>query len=149
MEDRTAAAATRHRTARRRPKELVAAVLVGVSLAGAPWAWARVPGPTGRAVESDARAMFEYATTCRVAGAGAGDHVTYRTEDGTAVAGADYSPTSGWLDYRGGTVYVPLIDDADVEADETVRIVFQYSGFGTCDHPLESRGRADDRRRRR
>ena len=49
--------------------------------------------------------------------------VNYATSDGTAVAGADYTATSGTLTFAAGetskTVHVPIIDDSHDEGEET------------------------------
>ncbi len=53
--------------------------------------------------------------------------IDFATVDGTAVAGVDYQPVSGTLDFVVGqlskTVIVNLIPDAEVEPDETYRLV--------------------------
>ena len=50
------------------------------------------------------------------AASGAAVTVSYRTEDGTAVAGSDYTSTSGMLRFEAGetskTIAVPTIEDA-------------------------------------
>ena len=61
--------------------------------------------------------------------------VDYRTEDGTATAGADYTETSGTLTFAPGetekTVSVPIVDD-DVEDDgETVTLVLSNASGAT------------------
>jgi hypothetical protein len=47
----------------------------------------------------------------------------YRTEDGTATAGADYTAVSGSKTIAAGqmstTIDVPIFGDTDVESDET------------------------------
>ena len=52
--------------------------------------------------------------------------VDYATADGTAVAGSDYTSTSGTLTIAAGslsgTITVPVLDDALVELDETFRL---------------------------
>lgn len=93
-------------------------------------------------VDEDAGEVWiRYDSTCgKVAdgsGAGIGDYVEYRTEDGTARAGTDYTSASGKLNHYGGYVQLRVISDAEVEGDETVRIIFTYQGVGTCDHPFE------------
>ena len=49
--------------------------------------------------------------------------VDYSTSDGTALAGQDYTSTSGTLTFAGGetskTIQVPIADDATTESDET------------------------------
>ena len=52
--------------------------------------------------------------------------VEYATADGTATAGADYTAASGQLAFAAGdttgTVSVPVTDDSDTEADETLTL---------------------------
>ena len=52
--------------------------------------------------------------------------VRYATSDGTAIAGADYTETSGMLSFAAGetakTVSVPVIDDAHDESIETLTL---------------------------
>lgn len=49
--------------------------------------------------------------------------VDYETSDGTAIAGQDYTATSGTLTFANGetskTIQVPILDDATTEPDET------------------------------
>ena len=61
--------------------------------------------------------------------------VDYRTEDGTATAGSDYTETSGTLTFAPGedkkTVSVPITDD-DVEDDgETFTLVLSNASFAS------------------
>ena len=61
--------------------------------------------------------------------------VDYRTEDGTATAGSDYTETNGTLTFAPGedkkTVSVPIIDD-DVEDDgETFTLVLSNASFAS------------------
>ncbi|NQT73899.1 MAG: hypothetical protein HQ553_14215 [Chloroflexi bacterium] len=52
--------------------------------------------------------------------------VNYVTSDGTAIAGSDYTATSGTSSFAAGdtskTFTIPIIDDITVEADETVSL---------------------------
>lgn len=64
-------------------------------------------------------------TVNRIGGSNGLASADYATSDGTATTGVDYSPVSGtlaWLD--GDTLSkiftIPIIDDLDVEADETI-----------------------------
>ena len=70
--------------------------------------------------------------------------VSYSTEDGTAMAGSDYAPTSGRLRFEAGetvrTISVGVLDDDTVEPEErfTVRLrnptgarITDGTGFGT------------------
>ena len=80
-------------------------------------------------------------TLTRAGGTGASS-VTFQTQDGTATAGSDYVATTSKVSFAGGlttqTVTVSLIDDQDVEGDETFAAVLSPavnaiigSGFGT------------------
>jgi hypothetical protein len=57
--------------------------------------------------------------------------VDYATVDGTAIAGQDYTATSGTLTFNGGetskTFQVPITDDAPNEPDETFTIILRHS----------------------
>ena len=59
--------------------------------------------------------------------AGVAVTVDYATADGTAVAGQDYTATSGSLNFAPGetqkTIPVTLLDDTDVEGDETFDVI--------------------------
>ena len=61
--------------------------------------------------------------------------VAYATNDGTATAGEDYTPTSGRLDFQPGeiskTVSVPVLDDAHDEGEETVSFVLWMANGAT------------------
>lgn len=71
--------------------------------------------------------------------------ISYSTEDGTAVAGDDYVATFGQIHFvrrsRTAYIFVPVIGDELVEADETFRVVLQpatladiwrYTGVGAA-----------------
>ena len=51
---------------------------------------------------------------------------TYRTADGTASAGSDYTATEATVTFPAGTltaeVSVPILDDTDIESDETLTL---------------------------
>ena len=91
---------------------------------------ATVPGPARIRVE-DARAKegkdasLDFAVTLSRAASGPVS-VDYATADGTAVAGADYTATSGTLTFAPGetekTVSVALLDDAIDEGKETFKL---------------------------
>jgi hypothetical protein len=66
-------------------------------------------------------------TVNRVNGTQGAVEVNYATSNGTATASSDYTAASGtlsWSDAEGGakTFTVPIIDDSDVEGDETVNL---------------------------
>ena len=64
--------------------------------------------------------------------------VNFQTVDGTALAGSDYTSTSGTLSFNGTlgdteVISVPITDDAIVESDETFTIQLTGSSDGTVD----------------
>ena len=87
---------------------------------------ATVPGPVkikvqgGKAREGKDAGLAFAVTLSRAAGAPVS--VDYATKDGTAVAGSDYTATSGTLIFAAGetakTVSVPILDDAHDEGKE-------------------------------
>ena len=91
---------------------------------------ATVPGPPGLGV-ADARvqegpgAVLDFVVTLSRAPFGAVT-VAYATSDGSAVAGADYTETSGTLTFAAGetekTVAVPVLDDGVDEGEETMTL---------------------------
>ena len=64
--------------------------------------------------------------------------IDYATQDGSAVAPSDYTPTSGtltWADGEGGTKFIPvnLVEDGFAEGDESFTIALsnaQGAGLG-------------------
>ncbi|NLG22605.1 MAG: hypothetical protein GX555_14385, partial [Actinomycetales bacterium] len=60
--------------------------------------------------------------------------VDYATSDGTATAGADYTATSGTLTFPAGSTSqsftVPILEDTDVEGDETVNLTLSNPAGG-------------------
>jgi glucose/arabinose dehydrogenase len=68
-------------------------------------------------------------TVTRTGGLASGVAVGYRTENGTASAGVDYTARSGTLVFAGGvasmTFAVPLLDDTVHEANETVTLILE------------------------
>lgn len=63
------------------------------------------------------------------------DYLEYRTEDGTAKAGADYTSVSGTLTSPPFEVEVPILDDSLFEGNETVRVIvsqFTFPGAPVC-----------------
>ena len=65
-------------------------------------------------------------TVVRVGGTNGNLSVDYATADGTAIAGQDYTATSGTLNFTSGetskTIQVPILDDAVTEQDENFTI---------------------------
>lgn len=55
--------------------------------------------------------------------------IDYATIDGTAIAGQDYTATSGTLTFNGGetskTIQIPILDDAVTEPDETFTVALR------------------------
>ena len=70
-----------------------------------------------------AKVAFQVSLSRAFTSAGHRVTVDYATSDGTAVAGADYTATSGTLTFAAGetvkTVNVPIIDDSHDEGEET------------------------------
>ena len=104
---------------------------------------ASVPGPDSAAVlpvlsVADARAAegsnLGFAVTLDPA---ATEEITvdYATSDGTATSGADYTAATGTLTFAAGetskTVSVPLLRDADTEADETLTLTLSGASGAT------------------
>ncbi|MEN1727948.1 MAG: Calx-beta domain-containing protein, partial [Pseudomonadota bacterium] len=72
----------------------------------------------------------------RVGGTQGAVSVDYSTSDGTAMAGSDYSSTSGTLNWADGdgaakSFDVMVIDDATPESDETVNLTLSNPGGGS------------------
>lgn len=65
--------------------------------------------------------------------------VNYATSDGTATAGSDYTASSGTLSFADGetskTFTIPLLDDAIVEAAETINITLSSPTGGSLGSP--------------
>ncbi|MGX1930851.1 beta strand repeat-containing protein [Flagellimonas sp. 2504JD4-2] len=64
--------------------------------------------------------------------------VNFQTVDGTALAGSDYTSTTGTLNFDGtvgdtDTITVPITNDSTVETAETFTIQFTSSSDGTVD----------------
>ena len=99
-----------------------------------------IPGPPGLSV-ADARVdentgdPVEFAVTL---GRASGEAVTvdYATSDGTAVAGSDYTDTSGTLTFAAGetakTVSVPVLQDAHDEGEETFTLTLSNPSGGNA-----------------
>ena len=99
-----------------------------------------IPGPPGLSV-ADARAYeaagaaVEFPVTLGRA-SGATVTVDYATGDGTAVAGEDYTETTGTLTFRPGetakTVSVPVLDDGHDEGEETFTLTLSNPAGGNA-----------------
>ena len=99
-----------------------------------------IPGPPGLSV-ADARvyeadgATVDFAVTLGRA-SGATVTVDYATGDGTAVAGEDYTATSGTLTFAPGetakTVPVPVLNDAHDEGEETFTLTLSNPQGGNA-----------------
>ncbi|MEX0363209.1 MAG: Calx-beta domain-containing protein, partial [Allomuricauda sp.] len=100
------------------------------------------PGPTVTiadvAVDEDAgNALFTVTHT--VVDASGPFTVNFQTVDGTAIAGSDYTSTTGTLSFNGtmgdsNLIVVPITDDAVIENDETFTIEFTASSDGAVDY---------------
>ncbi len=68
-------------------------------------------------------------------GAGESVVVGYQTQDGSAVAGSDYTTTAGTLTYTQGqtqkTVSVPIVDDATAEGTESFSLLLTSAATST------------------
>jgi hypothetical protein len=68
-------------------------------------------------------------TVLRTGGATGNVSVDYLTQDGTAIAGQDYTSASGTLTFAGGetskTFQIPIADDATTEPDETFSVALR------------------------
>ena len=66
-------------------------------------------------------------TVLRTGGTAGSLTVDYATANGTAIAGQDYTSTSGTLTFGAGetskTIQIPILDDATTEVDETFTVV--------------------------
>ncbi len=89
--------------------------------------------------ESAARAVV---TVRRTGGTAGNATVGYRTLDGTATGGADYTTTSGTLVFGLGvlsrTFSVPLLRDTAIEGDEVVLLALHSPGSGGVLGPLSA-----------
>ena len=78
-------------------------------------------------------------TVLRTGGASGTLTVDFATADGTAVAGQDYTSTSGTLTFNGGetskTILIPIADDAPTEPNETFTVALQASNLETLGAP--------------
>ena len=70
--------------------------------------------------------------------------VSYATQDVTAIAGQDYTPSTGRLTFLPGetvkTISVPILGDLVAEADETFKLLLSNPSRGTTIRPAEAVG---------
>jgi photosystem II stability/assembly factor-like uncharacterized protein len=70
-------------------------------------------------------------TVLRTGGSTGSLSIQYATVNGTAVAGQDYTSTSGTLTFAGGetskTIQIPITSDVTTEADETFNVVLSHA----------------------
>jgi hypothetical protein len=75
-------------------------------------------------------------TVTRVNGASGPASVNFATQNGTAVAGTDYTATSGTINFADGeeskTITVPIADDTAIEVDKTFNVVLSDPSAGTA-----------------
>ncbi len=107
------------------------------------------PGPGGTlqfttaaysVAEGDAKIRIR---VTRASGASGEATVAYATADGTALAGADYTATSGTLTWADGDAAekhfdVPIADDAALEGDETFTVKLSGAAGADLGSPAES-----------
>ena len=80
-------------------------------------------------------------TVTRTGGSSGAVGVSYATSNGTAVAGSDYTSTSGTLSWADGdaadkTFSVPILDDSSYEGNETVNLTLSNpTGGATIGSP--------------
>jgi Ca2+-binding RTX toxin-like protein len=82
-------------------------------------------------------------TVTRTGGSDGEISVAYSTGGGSATEGADYSFTQGTLTWADGdsadrTISVPVIDDGDLEGDETVNLALSNPGGGAVLGPNDT-----------
>ncbi len=78
-------------------------------------------------------------TVLRTGGSAGSISVDYATEDGTAIAGQDYTSTSGTLSFGNGetikTFQIPILNDAITEPDETFTVLLRASNLEVLGAP--------------
>ncbi|HYV11091.1 MAG TPA: Calx-beta domain-containing protein [Pyrinomonadaceae bacterium] len=78
-------------------------------------------------------------TVLRTGGSSGTLTVDYTTADGTAIAGQDYTSTSGTLTFNDGetskTIPIPILDDATTEPDETFTVALRTSNRESLGNP--------------
>jgi hypothetical protein len=78
-------------------------------------------------------------TVLRTGGSSGNLTVDYATADGAAVAGQDYTTTSGTLSFNEGetskTIQIPILDDVTTEPDETFTVVLSSSNRESLGNP--------------
>ena len=82
---------------------------------------------------------FLTVTVVRTGGSAGNLSVDYATANGTAIAGQDYTATSGTLNFANGetskTFQIPLIDDSTNELDETFTVALHTSSLEVLGTP--------------
>lgn len=103
------------------------------------------PSPGSVQLSSSAYSVGEGGTVTvtltRVGGSEGAASADYSTADGSATAGADYQATSGTANWNDGDMaakdfLVTVIDDVDIEGDETLNIGVQNVGGAASGSPL-------------
>jgi photosystem II stability/assembly factor-like uncharacterized protein len=78
-------------------------------------------------------------TVQRTGGSVGNVSVDYATVDGSAIAGQDYTATSGTLNFGNGetskTIQIPITEDAIAESDETFRVALRTSAVEVLGSP--------------
>jgi len=78
-------------------------------------------------------------TVLRTGGSAGSISVDYATEDGTAIAGQDYTSTSGTLSFGNGetikTFQIPILNDATTEPNETFTVLLRASNLEVLGAP--------------
>jgi hypothetical protein len=82
-------------------------------------------------------------TVTRAGGSSGAVTVQYATADGTALAGSDYTPTSGTLTWANGdatprTISVPVVDNGSGEPDETFTVTLSGPGGAALGSPASA-----------
>ncbi|AVP96018.1 hypothetical protein C7S18_01890 [Ahniella affigens] len=100
----------------------------------------RFVAPSVSALETDAQAVFSVE---RVNGSEGVASVTVQTSDGSAVAGSDYTATTGVLNFADGqttqSISVPILSDTIAEGPETAQISLSNpTGGATISSPNTS-----------
>lgn len=108
---------------------LLAVVGLSMPLTGTSFASHDFSVPDVTADESAGSAKFVISPSCPV------DKIEYKTEEGTAAAGADYRSVSGTLTSPPFEFEIPILDDSLLEENEAVRVIvskFTFPGAAVC-----------------
>lgn len=108
---------------------LLAIVVLSIPQAGTSFASHDFTAPDVTADESAGSAKIVISPSCPV------DKIEYKTEDGTATAGADYRSVSGTLTSPPFEFEIPILDDSLLEENETVQVIvskFTFPGAAVC-----------------